>query len=329
MALSKEEKLVRKAANDLARYEVVLERTKQAREYYHKLNKQTVFVAQTTSKVLETQEKEFPIMDIGTTQLLHPSQEATPLQSNQEYAPDPTTIVMKSNLYRARVRITRELLESNLSKKGITPIIRKATNEKLAQEIEDIHLLGVGPTGGVGYANPITSSMRMEEGWIERARAVNVYDCNGTQMTEKRAMEMLALLPSEHYSPKTKHFMNHRAWLALRSDLQSRGTDLGDKMVGATGDLNPRFGVGGMMIDRISRLPDQWGTQAADKTISFMCDPKKAWLGYFRRPDFKMFTDPMTDVMFLVITMRMGNQWIDTDGFVFGENVGLLPTSGA
>jgi hypothetical protein len=171
--------------------------------------------------------------------------------------------------------------------------------------------------------------MKLQEGWIERARQVNVYDCNNTQMTEARAMEMLALLPSEHYSSKVKHFMNHRAWLALRKDLQSRGTNLGDRMVGANGDLNPSFGVGGMMVSRIPRLPDQWGTQAADKTISFMCDPKKAYLGYFRRPDMEMFRDPMTGVWFLVISLRMGNQWIDTDGFVFGEKVGLLPTTGA
>jgi hypothetical protein len=319
--------LIRKAANDLARYESVLENDAQVREFYKKLNKETVFVSKTKTVVLNTANQEWPIIDSGVGQLLHPGDEGQPLNSNQEYAPVPSSVMLRSNLYKGRVRITQELLESNLAKSGLTPIIREATNTRLSEEIEDINLLGVGPTGGVGYANPISTSMRLQEGWIERARAVNVYDCNNSPMTEKRAMEMLALLPTEQYSAKVSHFMNHRAWLALRADLQSRGTNLGDRMV--DGALSTDISVGGMVTTRIPRLPDQWGTQAADKTISFMCDPKKAYLGYFRRPDMEMFRDPMSGVWFLVLSLRMGNQWIDTDSFVFGAKVGLLPTTAA
>lgn len=318
--------LIRKAANDLQRYSTVLENTAQSRSFYKKLNKKTAFVALTKTVVLETRDKDYPIIDTGSVQLLHPGEEGKALEANQEYAPVPSTIKLESKMFRGRVRITRELLESNLAKAGLTPIIRAATDEKLSQEIEDIHLLGVGPTGGVGYKNPIGTHMRLQEGWIERMRQVNEYDCNDAPLSEARLFEMLNVLPSQHVLPRVRNFMNHRAMLALQKDLASRATGLGDRnVVGSAAGLG--LTVAGMPITMVPRIPDTWGTQTDDKTFAFMCDPKKAWLGYFRRPDFEMFRDPMTGTWFLVISMRMGNQWIDTDGTVFAKNVGLLESA--
>jgi len=312
---------IRKAVNDLNRYTDALKQPEQIADFYRTAQAQSVFLGHCTSMAMSTPKTiHFAMNEDATDDFLHPGQEATPLGSNQEYAPTLAKSEMTSYVMKGRMRITQELLDQIIgSPEAFRNLLTQFATERMSRDLEDFHLLGVGPGGGVGYSNRISSNMLLARGLIEQIKAVNVYDFSGTTLTEDKVLTMLAQLESQ-YMVNIQGYLNSKALLALQSDIATRTTNRGDTAI----QQDPLIAkvVATIPFNVVPRIPTTWGTQAANKSFLILANLKLAQIGYFQAPTFKEWTDPQTDVEYFIGSVRTGNRWVDTRGTVFGANLG-------
>lgn len=314
---------IRKAVNDLNRYTEALKQPEQVADFYRTAQAESVFLSACTSMAMSTTKTmHFAMTDTEEDDFLNPGFEAQPIASNQEYAPTLSSEFMTSHVMKGRMRITAELLDQVIgSPEAFRNLLTQFATDRMSRDLEDFHMLGVGPGGGVGYANRVSANMRLKEGLVEQITDVNPYDFAGSTLTEDKVLTMLAQIESQ-YITNLQGYLNHRALLALQKDIATRTTNRGDTAI----QQDPLVSkvVATIPFNVIPRIPTTWGTQASKKSFLVLANMKLAQIGYFQAPTFKEWTDPQTDVEYFIGSVRTGNRWKETRGVVFGANLGGL-----
>ena len=251
------------------------------------------------------------IMDkIGINgRVLRPGTSGQALAAGDRVKPTTDQVELSTHLLKGEIRLTDEIIEDNIEGGTFKTTVMSMMSEHVALDMDDLLVNG-----------DVTSDdqlLAVLDGMIVTATSHVV---NGGTVPINKAMLKAAVkaMPSQYNKGKSKHRMltSDDAETDYRDYLSDRATVLGDKFM--LEDAPIRYS--GRPILGIPVFPDNLGI-ATDCTNILLTDPKNARWGIWRKVKVETDRDITTGEWIMVVTVRCGFKWRETDAVVKVTNV--------
>lgn len=245
--------------------------------------------------------------------VLHPGTSGQALSLADRTAPVTEQATLETKLFKGEIRLSNEALEDNIEQGKLKDTVLKMMKEQVATDLDEITA-----KGDTASADPYLAQF---DGMIKLATAHTVNA--GTNPIQKEYLKRaIKAMPSQFNRMKDRQVFltSEGAEIDYRDYLANRATVLGDKFV--TG-ADPVV-YGSRPILPIPVFPENLG-MATNETVCLLLDPKLAFLGIWRdimlEPDY----DTRAGVWYVVVSMRVGFQYVDADGVVKIYGVQVTP----
>jgi len=242
-----------------------------------------------------------------TSQVLQPGQEATALAVGQRSKPDLTKVQLDSQLFKAEVRLSDEILEDNIERAEFRNTIMATMAEAIARDMENVMI-----NGDTGSGTPLLAVL---DGILKQATS-NVVAAGLVPLNKTAFRDSMKAMPDEFLRDKGRMgFMTSiDAECDYRDSIADRQTIAGDAYL--TG--NAPVSWSGIPCHAVSLFPETLG--GGNETNMLFCDPKNIHLGIQRK--LKIETERLVreGVLIIVATLRMDVK--------FAEETAVVKTTG-
>lgn len=225
--------------------------------------------------------------------VLYPGYEATALPVARRSKPDLYKALLQAKLFKAEIRLNKEVLEDNIEGEAFKDHIVTAAGKAISRDIEDVVLNG--DTGSLDPTLAVLNGVRAQI----TTNLVNALSSYTTKSVFKSAIKAM---PQE--------FMKDRRALRFLTSFDSE-TDYRDSLADRATAVGDRFlleGVpstyAGIVVRGVPLLPENLGSPAYHTEMIFG-DPKNINVGFWREVEWETDKDIVAGELIIVVSLRM------------------------
>lgn len=257
---------------------------------------ESVFLGFSTVKPMKSREERIDLFRFAG-RVLYPGYEATALPLNRRSKPSFYKALLQAKLFKAEIRLNKEVLEDNIEKEAFQNSIVDAAGKAISRDIEDVVL-----NGDTASTDP---TLAVLDG-LRKQTTTNIVNA-GTAFTTKSVLKAnVKTMPNEFIRDRRNlgFFTSIDSETDYRDSLADRATAVGDKFllegVPATYSGIPMHGA--------PLLPENLGT-GTNETEMLFCDPKNAHVGFWREIEWETDKDIVAGELIIVVSLRMDVKW--------------------
>jgi hypothetical protein len=241
--------------------------------------------------------------------VLYPGYEATALPVNRRSKPDLAKALLTTSLFKAEIRLNKEVLEDNIEGDSFKDHIVASAAKAISRDIEDIVING--DTGSADPTLAVLNGLRVQTG----TNLVNALSAYTTKTVFKSAIKAM---PVEFMSDRKalRFLTSFDSETDYRDSLADRATAVGDKFL-LEGVPSTYAGI---VVRGVPLFPENLGAPAYH-TEMILGDPKNINVGFWRQIEWETDKDIVAGELIIVCSLRMAVKLAYEPSMVKVQNV--------
>lgn len=284
--------------------------TGQAKQFIQNMVDEAVFMKLATVRPMKSHTENIDKIGISGS-VLRPVGAGSALTVADRVKPTTSQVVITAHPLKAEIRLNDDTLEDNIEQKTLTSTVQSLMAEAIAGDLDNLFI-----NGDTTSATPLLASF---DGLLKLVTS-HVHNVGSAAVDATDFEEGRKLLPTKYgrLYPKMRWLCSVNTEVGFRTDLSTRVTALGDKLLFDNSVLTPQ----GLPMLPVPYFPETLGGGHDTKII--LMDPKNAVCGFWRQIKMEMARDAMAGETIFVYSLRCGFGLQEEDATVKLNNVTIV-----